>query len=1071
MKLIIQKADNFKEVNKIIEIESTDINNNDISHFVKTNETLIIKYIDTNETFLINNIQESLKQYEGSEILLTIQESDLIPFNGGNFLSKDISTYTPATTPLAGTEKAVIHDGVSFKEVSVSEFIYTTDGKSYESLSSAMAVVPLPENNTIFYIDEANLTERGVYTYDSNEVNGYRFVRELGAKGKVEEGNTQAVSGGEVYSKSLIKLETLSGLNVYDFTKDIDAFYVSTSSGVIVSHALSSISEIYPLQKSEQVIYIKNRTGDGGFRFLDSSNQPMKALSISGVENFNYSSVLNGAFKAPIGAVSFQFTTKFNGTSNKENIIVLYDTDSEDIKIKKELIPNIDIVLETKEIADSNSLLLESILSDKEYVRLNLRENTNNPEFFPSSAETTTLIGVNVVVDTNSPTKNLLGYKREFLNTNKPNIYQQNYITESVNVSSRPTRISFGFWVNRPQFQSIFTGDFYTYLGFSAYRFPNISRIFNAETLTVNMGTAPVEYNSAKCSIREVERNGDWSRLEISYFDIDWKISFSGNSILYYFLLTGGLSYQKTLETSDWTVLFNEKIVQGIFYGDPNSNYNQNILTLSSLQNQINNLSVKKESLRVLKSGGNVYIGSSFNETQDLVRHITLNGSQNGASSLLNVKLINKGDALTSTGIILQIQGDAVPTPFQVNVLPYDGYLNIGGNHGIQTITDAVSNSHGKTSSDLLSIWKDGNNYEFYLVEILDTNSLRFASKPFDVGGFDKIIPTPQVSLTHVSGAVNTSTINISGSSYEYKPCINSIDVKLYMDDVEIIENGNYVGDVLKVIDNHNVVDPTLPTLTIPYLPQNNGTMVKNTLIHSFFNNGSYTVENITDWQKNHLLTNIGIIQPQVINKGSYDTIMTYAININNASGLDFKNGFDLSTTFPNTWVKKADFINQAKSVQQLSEILFSGSNPIIGCGFGYNPLVGTGTQEELLQNENHLLMFGSSKKYYPFAYNLRESQNKIIRGVGYYAYWDATVNPNLSADYFVPFGDSFLYFLNLRTASTKLRVKLSKELLLKEFEVVNSSDGIVLHTENSTTHEGLIVSGSVGDWCILKIR
>ena len=31
MKLIIQKADNFKEVNKIIEIESTDINNNDIS--------------------------------------------------------------------------------------------------------------------------------------------------------------------------------------------------------------------------------------------------------------------------------------------------------------------------------------------------------------------------------------------------------------------------------------------------------------------------------------------------------------------------------------------------------------------------------------------------------------------------------------------------------------------------------------------------------------------------------------------------------------------------------------------------------------------------------------------------------------------------------------------------------------------------------------------------------------------------------------------------------------------------------------------------------------------------------
>lgn len=37
-------------------------------------------------------------------------------------LSNDISTYTPATTPLSGTEKALIHDGIDFKEVAVSEF-------------------------------------------------------------------------------------------------------------------------------------------------------------------------------------------------------------------------------------------------------------------------------------------------------------------------------------------------------------------------------------------------------------------------------------------------------------------------------------------------------------------------------------------------------------------------------------------------------------------------------------------------------------------------------------------------------------------------------------------------------------------------------------------------------------------------------------------------------------------------------------------------------------------------------------------------------------------------------------
>jgi len=38
------------------------------------------------------------------------------------FLSNDISTYTPATTPLVGTELALIDDGTGFKKVAVSEF-------------------------------------------------------------------------------------------------------------------------------------------------------------------------------------------------------------------------------------------------------------------------------------------------------------------------------------------------------------------------------------------------------------------------------------------------------------------------------------------------------------------------------------------------------------------------------------------------------------------------------------------------------------------------------------------------------------------------------------------------------------------------------------------------------------------------------------------------------------------------------------------------------------------------------------------------------------------------------------
>lgn len=41
----------------------------------------------------------------------------------GDFLSSDITDYTDATTPLVGTELALIDDGTGFKKVAVSEFV------------------------------------------------------------------------------------------------------------------------------------------------------------------------------------------------------------------------------------------------------------------------------------------------------------------------------------------------------------------------------------------------------------------------------------------------------------------------------------------------------------------------------------------------------------------------------------------------------------------------------------------------------------------------------------------------------------------------------------------------------------------------------------------------------------------------------------------------------------------------------------------------------------------------------------------------------------------------------------
>lgn len=84
MKLILQKTNDFNEVNKIIEILSTEINDNSTPYFIKENETIIIKYTDTEDQFSIKDISSKTIFNNSSETLILIDENDLISLGGGN---------------------------------------------------------------------------------------------------------------------------------------------------------------------------------------------------------------------------------------------------------------------------------------------------------------------------------------------------------------------------------------------------------------------------------------------------------------------------------------------------------------------------------------------------------------------------------------------------------------------------------------------------------------------------------------------------------------------------------------------------------------------------------------------------------------------------------------------------------------------------------------------------------------------------------------------------------------------------------------------------------------------------
>lgn len=463
--------------------------------------------------------------------------------------------------------------------------------------------------------------------------------------------------------------------------------------------------------------------------------------------------------------------------------------------------------------------------------------------------------------------------------------------------------------------------------------------------------------------------------------------------------------------------------------------------------------------MQVKKTGNMVLVRTHFNASKDLVFRMTLRGSDNGASNYLGAKLISKSDFIDAAGQVIHDIGDSLP-PFQINSRPIpDQYFNVGGNHGMQSVADLTATAHGKTDTDLLSKWKDIYDRTFFLVGILNVNTLRFISDVY-VGsdGLDKIYDGIASPLAHISGASNTSNIIFTAGNFtEYKPSINSIQVGLYIDGLEVLEDGTYSGSDIKIIDTHNVADITQPNLVIPYLPQNNGTMVENKLIHNFQYQGVYTVQQPANFQKSHLLTNMGLIQPEGLTKGDYNSHYAFFMNIEDVINLD---AFSAKTFMKN------DLTDSTKTVMQFSQLLYTEANPIIGAGFGYNPLVGIGKSENLIQN-NEQIYLAPTKKTYPRG-KTGVSGTEIYQGIGYYAYFDATKNPKLCSDYYIEHGSRKIYFLNIRVGMIKEKIYLEKDLLNKPFEVYQKSQNLTIHTEDISTDEGLIISGNTSDWCVL---
>lgn len=618
------------------------------------------------------------------------------------------------------------------------------------------------------------------------------------------------------------------------------------------------------------VMYLSGNASHEGARFKDASGNLIKPLNADGTSRslFTLSSKTDVVILRPTGAVGFEFTVRFNDVDSRDTI-VLESGSVPTTKIRESLIPKLKDV-------DTLKVQMANILSQGKTIRENSGEKSLNPQYYDDTPESPNRFKIEVVADTTSPTKDIIGFKRIFSNTLTAN---QATCFQSVNIvlgTKRPSIISFAMWINKAQYQSIYNGTFVNYIGFRSYQ-ANASLILaGTAPISEPADTTPIaEYTTAKAEFKVIEEINGWIRLRITYFDILWKPTFTGTTIANYFHLSKANAFGKSLEISDFTVLFDEYISAGFTYGDPNGAFDSTNISLKYLKDSINatnqrvtdlenKLSETGGASRLLIEGDTAYISSPFSDTRELVKKMVIRRprsySSNPNANFLVSYLINKDADLRTELLRIKDEGDDI-TPAFVN----GSYIS--GNHGWNhpwILT--VSAGHNKTLKDVGSLYSDVAGDRFVIMRIASPTQLIICSLNLATDGFTYNFKRPTTALTYVSGGDNTdpmSTYTTAGISNLW-PSLSQASLSTFVDGNLV--TGNFDGKCDK-FDIHESVDiydlPSILDKLVANRPAGGYTsdvyyneigadkLFRMSLVYSFDSDGATVViESMKDYKK-----------------------------------------------------------------------------------------------------------------------------------------------------------------------------------------------------------------------------
>lgn len=177
-----------------------------------------------------------------------------------------------------------------------------------------------------------------------------------------------------------------------------------------------------------------------------------------------------------------------------------------------------------------------------------------------------------------------------------------------------------------------------------------------------------------------------------------------------------------------------------------------------------------KGPMRITRMGTLYAIRTAFDSRYDLLQYMNAGRTNGGAAGPLNFGSTAPYlfDPTTADAKVVGAKAIISPcydTSDDAAPVQFNGNSYLGGNHGCSQCLALSAKAHGKTAEDVGSEWTDGASQKWYIVQIIDGDTLLMMSQNMgsgDIWSFATAINGN--SLTHSQGATHTGTISITAS-------------------------------------------------------------------------------------------------------------------------------------------------------------------------------------------------------------------------------------------------------------------------------------------------------------------